>query len=228
MSPLRNVARIVENQVQTWGQAERKRAEQGATARVPRPITISREYGALGAALGRIVSERLAFGFWDQEILQAIAKESGAREAILASLDERKRGYIDDLVEGATGRDRFSEGEFVRHLFRLVQTIAAHGSAVIIGRGANLILGPSASFRVRTVCPLEDRVRRLAAAQGLGDATARAEITRVDAERAAFVRRNFGEEVGDASSYDVVINTGTLSLEAAAELVIGAYRAQFR
>ena len=32
-------------------------------------ITISREYGAQGAAVGRIVAERLGFRFWDREMI---------------------------------------------------------------------------------------------------------------------------------------------------------------
>ena len=49
----------------------------------------------------------------------------------------------------------------------------------------------------------------------------------MDRERQIFHKRHYGQEVGDPHHYDLVLNTGWSTHEAAAEVVIGAYRAKF-
>src|SRR5687768_1769679 len=67
--PLRSSNRIDNVQVRHWlVERERSRRREASDASVP-VITISREYGAQGAAIGRIVAERLAFRFWEREMV---------------------------------------------------------------------------------------------------------------------------------------------------------------
>ena len=42
-----------------------------------RIITISREFGSGGHSIGKIVAETLGIGFYDQELLEKIAEETG-------------------------------------------------------------------------------------------------------------------------------------------------------
>jgi len=109
----------------------------------------------------------------------------------------------------------------------VVLTLGRHGKGVIIGRGAQYILDPAQTLRVRAYAPLDVRVRRIAERDGIPVHEARARVLRVDAERAAFVRRHFNQEIADPNHYDLLCNTGSLSVEVCAEMVERAFRARF-
>jgi cytidylate kinase len=56
---------------------------------------------------------------------------------------------------------------------------------------------------------------------------ARAQVERADAERSRFIRQSFSRDPAVASDYDLVVNTGTFSLEKAARIVLEAYGEKF-
>ena len=161
-----NFLQVVERQCRRW---ELQQAERRARAPVHWPvITVSREFGARGEALARLVALRTGFSFWDVELIHALAAESGASEAILRSLDEHRRNALEDSIEGALMGGQYMNSEFVRGLMRLIHTIASHGAGIIVGRGAQYVLAEPA-LRVRVVCPLGERIRGYASRRGLDE-----------------------------------------------------------
>lgn len=221
----RNVREIVEAQVMKW-QAEERAARLRPPPRFP-VITISREYGARGAALGGAICARVGFQLWDQELVHAIARETGASESLLRSVDEHARGALEDLIDGVLFGVAYTEAEYLRQLFRIVHTISNHGKAVIVGRGSNFILREVAALRLRVICPLAIRIQRLIESRGSSEREAKREIERVDGERAAFIRHHFKRDVADPAAYDLMINMGTLRPEGGVEVALTAYRAKF-
>ncbi len=224
----RSVNELVEQQVLRW-QAERKeRAAERKQAEHPPPIiTISREAGSRGTDLGRAVADKLGFRFWDQELVHQIAEQTGASEMLLRAVDEHARSAIEDLVAGALMGNASTEKEYFSQLMRVIHTIARHGSAVVIGRGAQFVLPPEQALRVRVIAPLELRVKALAALRGLEERYAQREVERLDRERAAFMRHHYDRELADVRAYDLIVNVGPIPLERAADVVVAAYRAKF-
>jgi cytidylate kinase len=220
---------LVDEQVKRWiAEQEKRKAQPRVTPEPPRPlVTISREAGANGTSLGRIVAHKLGFELWDQELVQRVAAEKGAPEVLFAAVDERARGRIQDLLAGILLGDAGTETEYLASLGRVIHSIAEHGSAVVVGRGAHFVLAATEALRVRVVAPLDDRVRVIAGTRGMGDREARAEVERIDHERATFNRHHYGRNIADPVLYDLVVNTGSFPLEAAAEVVVAAYRAKF-
>mgnify|MGYP000603793855 CR=1 FL=1 len=51
--------------------------------------TIGREFGSLGKQVGQELAKRLGIKFYDKELLQKAAKESGLCEEIFESHDEK-------------------------------------------------------------------------------------------------------------------------------------------
>ncbi|WP_456426894.1 cytidylate kinase-like family protein [Rhodocaloribacter sp.] len=216
----RRFEQIIEDQIKLWARTniEPARREQ------PHPvITISRAFGTRGAALAELLGRRTGFTVWDQELVQAIAEEAGGDERLMRSLDERHRKTIDDAVRGALMGSPHTNTQYLRALMRVVQTIAHHGDAIIVGRGANYILRPADRLSIRLVCPLDVRVQRYAARENLDEETARRKIVEMDAVRAEFVRYNFKRDVTDPADYDLVLNAVTFDLDAIADLVLEAY-----
>lgn len=222
----RDARKLVDDQVLKWGQAEKKRA--GEQAVEPWPlITVSREFGALGTEIGRRAAEKLGFSFWDQEIVHAIAEQTGVQETLLASLDEQTRTRIEDFIAESVFGSGTTAVKYVRQVIRVVHTVERHGGAVVIGRGAQFILAKDAALRVRVVCPYEQRVAGYSKREGLSEAEAERTLAQVERERQTFIQRHYDRNVGDPVHYDIMVNTESILPDQAADLLIAAYRSKF-
>ena len=222
----RSLGAIVETQVQRWlGERQRK----GIPSASPPPVvTVSREYGARGAAVAKLVADRLQFSFWNRELLGAIAEHAHVDTAAMARFDEHHPSALAETVSGLIpGPSRVSQMDYARELGVVVRDLVSHGGAVLVGRGLNFMVDRGRALRVRVVCPLDQRIRELAERDRITMDNARAAIGEADRDRRAFVRDLYGKDIDDPTGYDLWINTGTMSLEAAADVVAAGVRAQF-
>ncbi len=221
-----SVDQLVNQKILLWQEERRIAARKRPEGQDPM-ICVSREYGARGAAVARMVAEQLGFQFYSQELIQEIAEVARVRQQVVASLDERLQDSISEWVTGLMKRDGFSPSDYLRNLSKVVLTLARHGKGVVVGRGAHFILERKSTLRVRVIAPLETRVARIAERDGMATGEARANIRRIDAERVAFNRRHYGADLADPANYDLIVNTGTLGLEGAASQIVGAYESRF-
>jgi len=223
-----NILKVIERQFRRSELARERAKEVRAETTVHWPVvTISREFGARGEALGLLIAERSGFALWDGELVHAVARESGADEIVLRWLDEHRRNEIEESIHGALMGGQYTVGEYLRRLSKLILALSVHGASVVVGRGASYLLGPDDALRVRVVCPLEERVRGYAERQGISASRARDLIERADQERRHFIRQSFSKDLSSAADYDLVVNTGTFPLEVACEIVFAAYRGKF-
>lgn len=131
MTTNRSLERIIADQMRTWALGNKAKYQA-----VWRPlITVSRSFGAQGAALARMVGERTGYTVWDRDLVHAIAKEAGGDERVLATVDEHRRGQIDEALRGLIVGFSNSNVQYFRSLIRVIRTISLHGSAIIVGRG---------------------------------------------------------------------------------------------
>lgn len=224
-----SIDQFVNQQILRW-QEERRIAErkglEGKNAQHP-TICVSRQYGARGAEMARLVAERLGLRYYSQELIQDIADEAHVRQQVVESLDERVQDGIAEWVSAMIKRGVFAPTDYLRNLSKVVLTLSRHGRGVIVGRGAHFILDPGHTLRVRVVAPLEVRVARIAARDGLDGSAARAKIIRIDGERVAFNRQHYNADIADPAHYDLVLNTGTLGVDSAAEQTVRAFHDRF-
>lgn len=225
MSRHRTPERIIEDQVQLWS-LQRQAAPE--PARVFRPvITISRSFGALGDSLGREVAERNGFTVWDRDLVQAVAEASGGDVRIMESLDERRRSAIDDAVRGFLRGLDHTNTQYFRALVRVIRTISEHGSAIIVGRGANYLVSQNRAFRVRVTAPVAWRVERFAARSGMSMHEAKEHVKRMDDERRDFVAHYFRRDITDPTDYDLVLNAESFPVASMVEIIDAAYALRF-
>lgn len=226
----RSIDQIVNRQFLRWMEQQKvqTRREQ-TTADDQRPmITLSREFGARGAEVGRLVAERLGFQFHSQELVHEIAKQARVRQQLVASLDERARDDIEQWVTELMDGGAFSPTDYLKNLTKVILSLGRHGKGVVVGRGAQYILDPKRTLRVRAVAPLDVRVRRIATRDGMSRADARSACLRVDSERTAFYHQHFERDQSDPHDYDLLLNTATLPIDACVDLVARAFKAKFR
>jgi cytidylate kinase len=215
--------RIVDEQVRRWNLERGLQAPRTPAARVWPIITVSREFGARGRALAGLLSERLGFTLWDKSLVQAIAAASGGEQSFVEMLDEHHRLAIDEVIYGFVSNPRHTNVRYHRTLLSVVHAIADKGGSIIVGRGANYVCERSSTLALRVVCPFDERVRIYAEREGLTPRQARKAVALADHERGEFIQRYFRRDVGEASAYDLILNSASFSLEEMADLVLSAY-----
>lgn len=114
---------------------------------------------------------------------------------------------------------------YIAGLRALVLSLAERGGIVLVGRGAQAILAEHpGTLHVRVACAAEERVRRIAARDGMTADAARRRVEDSDAQREAWHRKYFGIDYRAPYHYHLVVNSGRLADEDAAALVVSAAR----
>jgi len=185
-------------------------------------LTVSREKGAGGNAVAKLVGRRLGWQVFDNEIVDEIAKKSHIRRQLIESLDERDQATIQDMIGQLMNLQEIDTSGYLDYLKQVMLTLGHQGNVVIVGHAARFILPAQFGLSVRMVAPIEVRIRRIADKACLSLKAARVEVERTDRERVKSVRRHFGHDVTDPLSHDLIINTAALSVEAAAEVIATA------
>jgi len=218
MTKTRSIQKIIDEQVKRW---EMMRVEKREEAGIP-VITVSREPGSGGRIVAEGVAKRLGLDLFHREIIQEMAQSAHISARLLETLDEKGLSVLEDWVATLVNEKHLWPDQYLQHLMKVIGTIAKHGRAVIVGRGANFILPPEGIFRVRILAPLEMRVQNVARHFGVPVQEAKRRVLRTESDRRAFVRKYFHADIADPVNYDLMINTGALSIEAAENTVLGA------
>ena len=209
---------LIEEQVRRW---EILRKEKQKDKILP-VITLSREPGSGGKLVAKAVADRLGLDLFHQALINAMADNADTTTRVIRTLDERGLSMIEDWVSAAISERHLWPDEVSRVLMRVIGAIGRHGKAIIVGRGANFVLPPENRFRVRIIAPLELRVSRVAETYRVSKKEAKRHVLRTESDRRAFVRKYFHSDIGDPANYDVIFNTGTLSVESAAAAICSA------
>jgi len=218
-----SIKQFVRNQVKKWERMY-SQAERQAEPRLP-TITLSMEPGSGGSIVAQKIADRLGFDLFNREIIEAIAKSSEIRETVIASLEKDRLSGMEDFIASLVKDYYIHPDLYLEHLLKVISTIAKHGRAVLVGRGANFILPTHEIFAVRVIAPLEIRIRNVALNYKVAEEEAKRRVIRRESRRKAFVRHSFNADISDPLHYDMIINTGKMKIDAAVEAVIAAVMA---
>ncbi|HSC86244.1 MAG TPA: cytidylate kinase-like family protein, partial [Polyangiaceae bacterium] len=190
-------------------------------------ITISRQFGAQGGEIGRVLAEELGIGFYSQELVHEVAKRTDVRQQVVHALDERVQKGFGAFIDNMMVLRHFTQDDYVRHLSETIVALGRHRPGVIVGRGGHLILDANKTLRVRAYAPLEHRVKVEAERNKLTDLEAREKVQRVDQERKVFYEKHFGEGALSIHHFDLLLNTAQMSVSECATTIAHLYRRRF-
>ena len=193
---------------------------------VPPCIALSRLPRSGGADLGRRLAGQLDFDFFGIEIVDQMARELGIERHLVLELDEHVRSVVDRYLADSFRPRAVNESQYLQRLVRILTNIGQGGGAVILGRGSCYVLPQERTLRVLVVAPRTYRIERLAREVGVPPEEADNRLNVEDAERREFIGHHFGVDPDSSTLYDLVVNTGTLGLDAASALVGDALRAK--
>lgn len=214
------VEEFVEAQVKTW-KARTSKEEKKEAIRYP-VITVCMEPGSGGSIVAEEIAKQLDFDFFNRNIINEIAKSSHISSQVIETLEKERLSGVIDFISSLINDKYLWPGLYLEHLMKIVHVIAKHGRAVIVGRGANFILPQQERFSVRVVAPLEVRIKNVAREYGVSETEAKRRILRRESRRRAFVRQSFHENIAYPLNYDLILNTGKLSIKSAVNALVGA------
>jgi len=219
-----SIDQLVRRQVKKWErQFSGKKNKAGGLVPV---ITVAMEPGSGGSIIARRIAERLEFDYFHRDIVEKIARTAKIRSTVVNTLEKERLTGVKDFISSLVEDQYLHPDTYLRHLLVIINTIAKHGRAVIVGRGANFILPAEDIFAVRVIAPLKKRIREVALTHGVPVEEAKRRVIQRESRRKAFVRHSFNTEIADPAHYDLVVNTGKMNIDSAVEAVIGAVKAR--
>lgn len=190
-------------------------------------ITLSRSYGAQGYEIAKILGKTLNWDVYGRNLVDYISETAQARHAVVESFDEKRKSDIQNWVHTLLDSKAMGSDQFFKHLVSVMISIAEHGQAIIVGRGAHYVLGHEMGFHVRIDAPFEWRVKQYAKRQKMSGREAQKIIKQHDSSREAFVRRFYQNDVADATAYDIVLNMEKLTVNKAVDIILSAMEIKF-
>jgi len=193
-------------------------------------ITISRETGAGAVTVARMVATQLQEGSsanwaaFDRNLVEKVIEDHEMPQRLKRFLPEDIQSGIASAVEEFFGLHP-SVWTMVQHTTETVIRLAKVGNAIIVGRGGAIITGDLPHVvHVRLVAPLERRIKHCMEFYHLGRGEAEKFVHDKDIARARYVRKYFHAAIEDPLHYHLTINTGKVSMETAADMIVKCVR----
>lgn len=205
-------------------------------------ITISREYGSGGSAIGKIVAEKLGWKYYDKQLIDLAADESGLSPKFIEKSEQSlSSGWLYNMMLGSNYSSNYATATtpntlpLVDQIYNAQRTIilkvAKESPCVIVGRCADYILHTSEEFDDSDILKLfvyanpDDRIKRAIEAYGIPEKDAKKTIAQVNKRRANHYNTFTEWTWGAYEHYDMLINSSYAGIEGTAGLIVNAAKA---
>ena len=195
----------------------------------PLVISIDREYGSGGHAIGAMIAERLGIQFYDSELVYLTAAQSGLTPDYIRRHEQQLASrFLYELYAqnyAYTAEEQPPEDATFLAQSKVIRDIAAKHACVIVGRCANFILkGRPNLFSVFLHADPATRMQRVVENYGVSPRSVARTMDTMDSRRRNHCLHYTGQELGNARLYDLCINTSAYGLERTAELILEAVK----
>lgn len=190
-------------------------------------ITISRQFGSGGRTVGRLVAEKLGIPFYDRELVDQIALDSGFAPTFVEEHGEHAPGktllsyaFAPQGVPGVM--NGMSAADFLWHIqCSAILQLAEQGPCVIVGRNADYILKDRNDvFNAFIYADREFRAERIVKLYGESEKSPLARLQEKDKRRSLNYQHYTGRSWYDPQNYDICLNTASVGIEEAAQIIV--------
>lgn len=194
-------------------------------------ITIGRRFGSGGRELGKLLSEKLGIPFFDKELLLDAAKKAGMSAEFFERNDERVPQFLSGLIPFSfgvnpmpwyVGTTSISDDSLYHMQSDFISDLADKQSCIIVGRSADYVLRHHPNLiSIFVTAPMEDCIKRIISRH---ECTTPLEAEQM-AQRVNRLRANYydfytDKTWGQASSYDLCIDSSRMPMPQIADLVV--------
>ena len=196
-------------------------------------INVGRQLGSGGHDIARMLARDFNAKYYDKEILNLAAKESGFSEKIFEQNDEKKgviRGLFSMTTPHVSGayESGFSQENLFKFQSDAIRKAAQEGSCVFVGRCADYVLRDFENVvNVFITASMYDRVQQILDKQNVSPSEAKRIILQAEGKRASYYNYYTGKKWGHAESYDLCVNTSILGKEETEKMIAEFIRKKF-
>lgn len=197
-------------------------------------ITIARQYGSGGHDIGEKLAEELKIPFYDKELLERAAKDSGFCQEIFENYDEKPTNsflysLVMDTYSMGHSTAAFAEMPLNHKIFlaqfNAIKDIAKEGPCVIVGRCADYALADFPNVvNVYLYADMQSRIARIARRHDVTDAKAKDLIQKTDKGRASYYNYYTNKKWGEASSYHLCVDSGKFGIDGSVKAIVEAIK----
>lgn len=189
-------------------------------------VTISREFGSGGRSIGRTVAEKLGIPFYDKELVEQIALESGfAPKFVEENGEHSPSGSLFSYAfapQGVPGiMNGLSTADFLWNVqCSVILQLAEKGPCVIVGRNADYILKDHKNvLNVFIHAPMDYRADRIVRLYGESEKAPEQRLQEKDKRRKVNYQHYTGRNWGSAENYDISLDSAALGIEQCANII---------
>lgn len=191
-------------------------------------INVGRQVCAGGLEIGRLLAEEFHAKYYDRELLNLAARESGFSEELFKSSDERKgflRSFFHLSRAASMGSDNFYQNNFSQEgLFKFqsdaIIKAAQESSCVFVGRCADYVLRDFPRVaNIFITAPINARASLFMKEKGVSFEDAVKRIEHIESRRASYYNYYTGKKWGNAASYDLCVDSSLLGTDETARLI---------
>lgn len=183
-------------------------------------INVGRQLGSGGHDIGRMLALDFGAKYYDRELLNLAAKESGLSEQVFERNDERKSFlhtflHLPNALSGESyTRQSFTQDSVFQFQSDAIRKAADEGSCVFVGRCADYVLREYNNVvNIFITASMDFRVQQVMAKQNFtSPLEARRFIEQRESRRADYYNYYTGKKWGHAASYDLCIDSSILGL----------------
>lgn len=195
-------------------------------------INVGRQLGSGGHDIGRMLALDFQAKYYDRELLNLAAKESGLSEKIFEQNDEKKGFFRGLLNIGTPHVNSFKPDLSQESLFQFqsdaIRKAAKQGSCVFVGRCADYVLRDfENTVNIFITASMDYRVEQIMNKQHMDADAARRFIEQGEGKRADYYNYYTGKKWGSAESYDLCIDSSKLGLMETEKLIAQFIRKRF-
>ena len=194
-------------------------------------ITISRQFGAGGKTLGKMIADKFGYTFADSEIIKMVAEMANVSTHFVETVEKEAGGKFSKFISRTVSkplvervlkdeRGYIDEEIYLDYLVLIIAQMADDGDVVILGRGSQYILNdhPDA-YHVLLIDEFKSRVQFMQSHYDLSESRAASVVKGEDKRRKNLYQKLGKTDYDNPFLYHLVLNMSRVNLERALQLV---------
>ena len=191
-------------------------------------ITISRAFGSGGHTIGQEVAKRLGIPFYDKELVDEVAKQSGFHADFIKEAGEYapvSSSFLFSIAVSPNPLSTMHTMSMADHLFvyqtNVIRNLAEKGPCVIVGRCADYILREREdALHVFIHADMAYRAERIVRLYGETKQTPDKRLAEKDNKRKVYYKHYTNRNWGDAQNYHLCLNSGLIGIDKCTDIIV--------
>ncbi len=193
-------------------------------------ITISRQFGSGGRAIGKAVADKLGIPCYDREIIGQVAQSSGLSEEYIEATGEYSmhRTWLGRALSTTHAAGALNNEDLIWvEQRKIILSLAEKGACVIVGRCADYILKDRCDLLTVFIHAYDkSRAERIVKLYGERADKPEKRLKDKDKRRSAYYKYYTETDWGVAANYNIALDSGALGIDKCVEIIACAYGAK--